>query len=110
MVKRKSIKTLVNTKDALLNRIFSQSEFSYLKSPQRVNKNSPKEDLIKLIDKDKIISSFRVSTLHNILTEAIAILSLAQSNPYKRFNSDQIIWEKPWWKFLTIAYGPRRDF
>ena len=76
------IQTLVNTKDDLLNRIFSSSEFSYLKSPQRVNKNSPKEDLISLIDKDKIISSFRVSTLHNILTEAIAMLSLAQSNPY----------------------------
>ena len=104
------IQTLVNTKDALLNRIFSQSEFSYLKSPQRVNKNSPKEDLIKLIDKDKIISSFRVSTLHNILTEAIAMLSLASSNPFNRFNSDQIIWEKSWWKFLTIAYGPRREF
>ena len=104
------IQTLVNTKDALLNRIFAQSEFSYLKSPQRVNKNSSKENLIQLIDKDKIISSFRVSTLHNILTEAIAILSLAPSNPFKRFNSDQIIWEKSWWKFLTIAYGPRREF
>ena len=104
------IQTLVNTKDDLLNRIFSQNELSYLKSPQRVNKNSPKEDLISLIDKDKIISSFRVSTLHNILTEAIAMLSLAPSNPFKRFNSDQIIWEKPWWKFLTIAYGPRREF
>ena len=35
------IQTLVNTKGTLLNRIFSLSEFSYLKSPQRVNKNSP---------------------------------------------------------------------
>ena len=52
------IRTLVNTKDDLLNRIFSSSEFSYLKSPQRVNKNSPKENLVSLIDKDKIISSF----------------------------------------------------
>ena len=66
--------------------------------------------MISLIDKDRLISSFQVSTLHNILTEAIAMLCLAQSNPYKRFNSDQIIWEKPWWKFLTIAYGPRREF
>ena len=104
------IQTLINTKDDLLNRIFSQNEFSYLKSPQRVNKNSPKEDLISLIDKDRLISSFRVSTLHNILTEALAMLSLAQSNPFKRFSSDQIIWEKPWWKFLTVAYGPRREF
>ena len=48
------IQTLVNTKDDLLNRIFSQNEFSYLKSPQRVNKNSPKEDLISLIDKEKV--------------------------------------------------------
>ena len=104
------IRTLVNTKDDLLNRVFSSSEFSYLKSPQRVNKNSPKENLVSLIDKDKIISSFQVQTLHNILTEAIAMLRLSQSNPYKRFNSDQLIWEKNWWKFLTIAYGPRREF
>ena len=107
---REILQTLVNTKDEILNRVFSASEFSHLQSPQRVNKNSPKEDLVKLIDKDKIISSFRVQTLHNILTEAIAMLRLSQSNPFKRFTSDQIIWEASWWKFLTIAYGPRREY
>ena len=104
------LQTLVNTKDDLLNRIFSSSEFSYLKSPQRVNKNSPKENLVSLIDKDKIISSFRVQTLHNILTEAIAMLRLSQSNPYQRFNSDQLIWDKNYWKFLTISMGLGENF
>ena len=105
-----NIQTLVNNKDTLLNSIFTQSEFQYLRSPQRVTKNSPKENLIQLIDKDKIISSFRVSTLHNILTEAIAMLTLSSSNPFDRFSSDQIIWEKSWWKFLTISYGNKREF
>ena len=86
-----NIQTLVNNKDTHLNSIFTQSEFQYLRCPQRVTKNSSKENLIQLIDKDKIISSFRVSTLHNILTEAIAMLTLSSSNPFDRFSSDPII-------------------
>ena len=105
-----NIQTFVNNKDTLLNSIFTQSDFQYLKAPNRITKNSPKENLIQLIDKDKIISSFRVSTLHNILTEAIAMLTLSSSDPFERFSSDKIIWEKSWWKFLTISYGNKREF
>ena len=65
------MRSLASNKDNLLNRVFSSSEFSYLRSPQRVDRNTPKENLVDLIDKDKIISSFRVQTLHNILAEGI---------------------------------------
>ena len=105
-----NIQTLMNNKDTLLNSIFSQGDFQYLGAPERISKNSPKENLIQLIDKDKIISSFRVSTLHNILTEAIAMLTLSSSDPFEKFSSDRIIWEKSWWKFLTISYGNKREF
>ena len=109
-VEKQSLQQLINTKDEIINRVFSQNEFSYLSSPTRVTSRSPKEDLISLIDKDRLISSFRISTLHNILTDALAMLSLAQSNPFQRFSSDQIFWSKPWWKYLTVAYGNRREF
>ena len=59
-MEKEVIRSLVRTKDSLLERIFSSGDFSYLNPPQRVNKNSQKENLVRLIDKDKIISSFRV--------------------------------------------------
>ena len=105
-----NIQTLINNKDTLLNNIFSQGDFQYLGAPERISKNSPKENLIQLIDKDKIISSFRVSTLNDILTEAIAMLTLSSNDPFEKFSSDKIIWEKSWWQFLTISYGNKRAF
>ena len=105
-----NIKTFINDRDTLLNSIFSQGDFQYLKAPDRISKNSPKENLFNLIDKDKIISSFRISTLHDIFTEAIAMLSLATNDPFEKFNSDKIIWKKSWWQFLTMAYGNKRAF
>ena len=105
-----NIKTFINDRDTLLNSIFSQGDFQYLKAPNRISKNSPKENLFNLIDKDKIISSFRISTLHNIFTEAIAMLTLSANDPFEKFSSDKIIWEKSWWQFLTMAYGNKRAF
>ena len=104
------MRTLVSNKDSLLNRVFLSSDFSYLRPPQRVDKNTPKENLVKLVDKDKIISSFRVQTFHNILAEGIAMLQLSEVNPFQRFTSDQLIWHRDYWKYLTRAYGPKRDF
>ena len=71
------LRSLINNKDSLLNRVFTLNEFQYLRAPQRVNQNSPKEDLVKLVHRDKIVSSFRVETLHNILVEGIEMLELA---------------------------------
>ena len=105
-----NIQTLMNNKDTLLNSIFSQGDFQYLKAPERISKNSPKENLFNLIDKDKIISSFRISTLNDIFTEAIAMLTLSANDPFEKFSSDKIIWEKSWWQFLTMAYGNKRAF
>ena len=68
------------------------------------------EDLIKLVDQDKIIPSFRTETLHNILTEGIALLELSKVNPFETFTSDQLVWTKGNWHFLTKAYGPKRNF
>ena len=93
-IEKEVMRTLVRNKDSLLNRIFSESEFSYLRPPKRVNKNTPRENLVRLVDKDKIMSSFRVQTLHNILVEGLAMLELSESNPYQRFTSDQIIWHR----------------
>ena len=62
------------------------------------------------MDKDKIISSFRVETLHNILVEGIAMLELAEVNPFQTFTSDQLIWNRDYWNLLTKAYGPQRSF
>ena len=104
------IQTLVNKKDTLLNTIFSQGDFQYLKAPERMSKNSPNENLMQLIDKDKIIPSFRVSTLRDILTEAVAMLTLSSNDPFEKFSSDKIIWEKSWWQYITIAYGNKRTF
>ena len=105
-----NIKTFINDRDTLLNSIFSQGDFQYLKAPERISKNSPKENLFNLIDKDKIISSFRISTLNDIFTEAIAMLTLSANDPFEKFSSDKIIWEKSWWQFLTMAYGNKRAF
>ena len=68
------------------------------------------EDLIKLVDQDKIIPSFRTETLHNILTEGCAMLELSEVNPFETFTSDQLVWTKGYWHFLTKAYGPKRNF
>ena len=104
------LRSLINNKDSLLNRVFTSNEFQHLRAPQRVNQNSPKEDLVKLVDRDKIISSFRVETLHNILVEGIAMLELAEVSPFQTFTSDQLIWHRDYWKYLTRAYGPQRSF
>ena len=85
-----NIKTFINDRDTLLNSIFSQGDFQYLKAPDRISKNSPKENLFNLIDKDKIISSFRISTLNDIFTEAIAMLTLSANDPFEKFSSDKI--------------------
>ena len=86
------LKSLINNKVSLLNRVFTSNEFQHLRAPNIVNQNSPREDLVKLVDKDKIISSFRVETLHNILVEGVAMLELAEVNPFQTFTSDQLIW------------------
>ena len=69
-----NIKTFINDRDTLLNSIFSQGDFQYLKAPERISKNSPKENLFNLIDKDKIISSFRISTLNDIFQKPLRCL------------------------------------
>ena len=88
------LRSLINNKTSLLNRVFTSNEFQHLRAPQRVDKSTPKEDLVKLVDRDKIISSFRVETLHNILVEGIAMLQLSKVNPFQTFTSDQIIWHR----------------
>ena len=103
-------RSLINNKNSLLNRVFTSNEFQYLRAPNIINQNSPKEDLVKLVDKDKIISSFRVETLHNILVEGCAMLELAEVSPFETFTSDQLIWTRDYWQFLTKAYGPKRNF
>ena len=104
------LRSLINNKISLLNRVFTSNEFQHLRAPNIVNQNSPKEDLVKLVDKDKIISSFRVETLHNILVEGCAMLELAEVSPFETFTSDQLIWTRDYWNFLTRAYGPQRSF
>ena len=87
------MRSLINNKDSLLNRVFTSNEFQHLRALQRVDQNTPKEDLVKLVDRDKIISSFRVETLHNILVEGIAMLELAEVNPFKTFTSDKNVYK-----------------
>ena len=95
----------------MLNNLFQLStEFNHLKAPNVIQEADPSEDLLKLIDRDKIIPSFRVETLHNILTEGIAMLELAEVNPFYTYTSDKLIWTKGYWRFLTKAYGPKRTF
>ena len=103
------IRSLMNNKINLLNRVFTLNEFQHLRAPKIINQNSPKEDLVKLVDKDKIIFSFRVETLHNILVEGCAMLELAEVSPFETFTSDQLIWTRDYWNFLARAYGPQRS-
>ena len=104
------MRALINNKIHLLNRVFTSNEFQHLRAPNIINQNSPKEDLVKLVDKDKIISSFRTETLHNILVEGCVMLELAEVSPFETFTSDQLIWTRDYWQFLTKAYGPKRSF
>ena len=104
------MRTLINNKINLLNSAFISNDFSHLRAPNIIQQNDPGEDLIKLIDQDKIIPSFRTETLHNILTEGCAMLELSEVNPFETFTSDQLIWTKGYWQFLTKAYGPKRNF
>ena len=76
------LRILLNNKISLLNSAFISREFSHLRAPNIIKENDPLEDLIKLIDHDKIIPSFRTETLHNILTEGCAMLELSEVNPF----------------------------
>ena len=67
------MRALINNKINLLNSVFTSNEFQHLRAPKIVRSTDPLEDLIKLVDQDKIIPSFRTETLHNILTEGIAM-------------------------------------
>ena len=93
-----------------MNSAFISREFQHLRAPNIIQANDPLEDLIKLIDHDKIIPTFRIETLHNILTEGCAMLKLSEVNPFDIFTSDKLIWTKGYWQFLTKAYGPKRNF
>ena len=104
------LRTLLNNKISLLNSAFISREFSHLRAPNIIQENDPLDDLIKLIDHDKIIPSFRTETLHNILTEGCAMLELSEVNSFEIFTSDQLIWTKGYWQFLTKAYSPKRKF
>ena len=95
---------------SLFNSVFSSIEFSHLRAPNLIQANSPSEDLIKLIDRDKIIPSFRIETLHNILTDGCSMLELSEVKPFEVFTSDRLIWTKKYWQFLTTAYSPKRHF
>ena len=70
------MRTLINNKINLLNSAFISNDFKHLTAPNIIQQNDPLEDLIKLIDQDKIIPSFRTETLHNIITEGCAMLEL----------------------------------
>ena len=104
------LRTSLNNKISMLNSVFLSEEFSHLQAPKIIQVDDPLEDLLKLIDNDKIIPSFRTETLHNILTEGCAMLELSEVNPFDTFTSDKLIWTKGYWKFLTKAYGPKRTF
>ena len=38
------------------------------------------------------------------------MLELAEVNPFYTFTSDKLTWTKGYWRFLTRAYGPKRNF
>ena len=94
----------------MLDRLFTSGEYSYLGAPHLVQESDPLEDLLKLVDNDKIIPSFRTETLLNILTEGIAVLELSSISPFNIFSSDALIWRKGYKNFLTKAFGPKRTF
>ena len=100
------LRTALASKRDMLDRLFTSGDFSHLGAPHLVQRTDPLEDLLKLVDNDKIIPSFRTETLHNILTEGIAMLELSSISPFNIFSSDTIIWNKGYWNFLTMAYGP----
>ena len=105
------LETDFDNRDEMLNNLFQlSSHFSYLKAPNKINKTGPQEDLIGLIDKDKIISSLRVETLHNILVEGVAMMELSEINPYYTFTNDKIIWDQNYWRYLTSSYSTNRKF
>ena len=104
------LRTSLNNKISMLNSVLISREFSHLRAPNIIQENDPLDDLIKLVDHDKIIPSFRTETLHNILTDRCAMLEFSEVNPFEIFTSDQLIWTKGYWQFLTKAYGPKRIF
>ena len=77
------LRTLLSNKISMLDSSFTSGEFSHLKAPNIVQESDPLEDLLKLIDNDKIIPSFRTEILHNILTEGYAMLELSDINPFR---------------------------
>ena len=79
------MRTLINNKINLLNSAFISNYFKHRRAPNIIQQNSPLEDLLKLIDQDKIIPSFRTETLHNILTEGCAMLELSEVNLFDHF-------------------------
>ena len=102
------LRTSLGNKISMLNSIFTSWEFSHLKALNIIQETDPLENLLELIDNDKIISNFRTETLHNILTEGCAMIELSDVNPFDIFTSDKLIWTKGYWNFLTKAYGCKR--
>ena len=105
------LETDFTNRNEMLNNLFQLStHFSYLKAPNKISGSDPQEDLLDLIDKDKIISSLRVETYHNILAEGVAMLELSEVNPFYTFTSDKLIWTQSYWRYLTRAYSTKRKF
>ena len=76
------MRALINNKINLLNSVFISNDFKHLRAPNIIHQNSPLEDLVKFVNQDKIIPSFRTETLHNILTEGCSMLELSDVNPF----------------------------
>ena len=61
--------------------------------------------MFTLLDDDKLISSFRFQTVHNLILEQLAALEGSHSEPYSQFLGDEILWNKQYFKYLLTFYG-----
>ena len=100
---RNNFKLDEDSKDALIMSHLNQLGIQFTE-PQWVDGNS-KEDILKLLDHDRILNNFRYSTVNKLFRQSLGSLFLDFNNPLRQFPGDNIFWNSEWFSHIFQVYG-----
>ena len=100
---RTEFKQAETLKDELVMRKLSQLgiQFSEPLWPDGI----AKEDILPLVDHDRVLNSFCYSTVNKLFRQSLGTLFLDFDQPLGQFPSDQIYWNNEWFTHIFKVYG-----
>ena len=90
-------------KDDLIMRKLRQLGIEFTQ-PQWLDGTS-KEDILKLLDHNRVLNSFRYSTVNKLFRQSLGSLFLDFENPLGQFPGDSVHWNNEWFSHIFQVYG-----